>query len=63
MFVRNVLMSTRYLAFDTRLDGKLGAKRVEWSFKDAGVAWAPIQNVNDPSLTCKLPDHAVPPLV
>jgi hypothetical protein len=43
----------RYPAFDTRMDGKLGAKRVEWSFSDAGVPWAPIQRVNDPSLACK----------
>jgi len=34
------------------MDGKLGAKRIEWSFKDAGVPWGPIENVNDPGLAC-----------
>jgi hypothetical protein len=35
------------------MDGKLGAKRVEWTFKDAGVPWAPIPNVNDQGIACK----------
>ena len=55
VFELPLLTLRRYPAFDTRFDGKLGAKRVEWSFRDAGVPWAPIQNVNDPGLTCKGP--------
>jgi cellulase len=47
-----------YPARDTRMDGKLGAKRIEWSFKDAMVPWGPIQNVNDPGLTCGIDPKA-----
>jgi len=47
-----------YPAHDTRMDGKLGAKRIEWSFKDAGVPWAPIQNVNDQGLACGMSPKA-----
>jgi len=41
-----------YPARDTRLDGKLGAKRIEWSFRDSGVPWAPVPNVNDAGMAC-----------
>ncbi|KAF2674415.1 hypothetical protein BT63DRAFT_435525 [Microthyrium microscopicum] len=41
-----------YPARDTRLDGKLGAKRIEWSFSDSGVPWAPIPNVNNAGMAC-----------
>jgi len=41
-----------YPARDTRMDGKLGAKRIEWSFQDARVPWGPIEKVDDPGLTC-----------
>jgi len=41
-----------YPAFDTRMDGKLGAKRVEWAFKDPGMPWGPIQDVTIPGFTC-----------
>jgi len=36
------------------MDGKLGAKRIEWGFRDAGVPWAPIQDVNSAGLACGL---------
>jgi len=42
-----------YPARDTRMDGRLGAKRVEWSFKDAnGIPWAPVPGANDPAMAC-----------
>jgi hypothetical protein len=34
------------------MDGKLGAKRIEWSINDAGIPWAPIESVSDPGLAC-----------
>jgi hypothetical protein len=50
--IKLLLKLPSYPARDTRMDGKLGAKRIEWSFKDAMVPWGPIQNVNDPAITC-----------
>jgi len=41
-----------YPAFDERMDGKVGAKRVEWTFRSNGVPWAPITNVESPGFTC-----------
>jgi len=41
-----------YPARDTRIDPKLGAKRVEWTFKDSGVPWAPVPNVLDQAMAC-----------
>jgi len=41
-----------YPARDTRMDGKLGARRIEWSFQDSGVPWAPVGSVNGPDFTC-----------
>jgi len=41
-----------YPTFDERMDGKLGAKRVEWTFRSNGVPWAPITNVDSPGFTC-----------
>jgi len=35
------------------MDGKIGAKRVEWSFKDSGMVWGPVEKVDDPALTCE----------
>jgi hypothetical protein len=42
-----------YPARDTRMDGKLGAKRIEWSFSDGGLPWAPIPSVNNAGMACK----------
>jgi hypothetical protein len=42
-----------YPARDARMDGKLGAKRIEWSFSDSGILWGPVDKVDDPALTCK----------
>lgn len=36
------------------MDGKLGAKRVEWSFRDNGVPWVPISKTQSLDLTCKM---------
>jgi len=41
-----------YPARDTRMDGKLGARRIEWSFKDSGAPWSPVGSVNGPDFTC-----------
>ncbi|KAF2666413.1 hypothetical protein BT63DRAFT_416786 [Microthyrium microscopicum] len=45
---------TNYPARDTRMDGKLGAKRIEWGFRDAGVPWGPVSDVNSAGITCGL---------
>jgi hypothetical protein len=43
-----------YPARDARMDGRLGAKRVEWGFSDSGGrTWGPVENVNDQALACK----------
>lgn len=44
-------MSRSYPARDVRMDGRLGAKRVEWTASDTGLA--PIVGVEDPGLACK----------
>jgi len=41
-----------YPARDARMDGRLGAKRIEWSFSDSGRTWGPIENLNDQGLAC-----------
>jgi len=43
-----------YPARDARMDGKLGAKRIEWSFSDSGRLWGPVEKVDDPAITCKM---------
>lgn len=36
------------------MDGKLGAKRVEWGYSDSGGrTWGPVENLNDQALACK----------
>jgi hypothetical protein len=48
-------MICRYPARDARFDGKLGAKRIEWSFKDnLGQPWQATTNVKDQAIACKL---------
>lgn len=43
-----------YPARDARIDGTLGAKRIEWSFKnERNIPWAGIKNVSSPDITCK----------
>jgi len=41
-----------YPARDTRMDGKIGARRIEWSFKDSGAPWGPVGSVNGADFTC-----------
>lgn len=44
-----------YPARDARFDGKLGAKRIEWSFENhRNIPWAAVQNGSSPDVTCNI---------
>jgi hypothetical protein len=44
---------TTYPARDARMDEQLGAKRIEWSFKDVdNFTWKAVTDVLNPAITC-----------
>jgi hypothetical protein len=59
LILNHILRVCRFPARDARIDEFVGAKRIEWSFKDRNnFVWQALNNVLDPSITCGIDPKA-----